>query len=375
LRSLSRRGAKVLATTHYGELKQFALSAGRFENASVEFDPVSLRPTYHLRIGVPGASNALDIAARLGMPPDLVQRARRYLGRERGEVEAATQQLDATQRQLSQQTEETRQKREEVEALKREYEARIQRVERESQRELERARREAKQLVENATKEADAALRELRKAARGTGAGENKDTENARGRLRTLRERVGAEERKGRGASNPEVQEQGTRGEGASKTPSSSTPATHGTDTPKVGQIVRLKTLDREGEVLKIENNRVEVRVGAMKIEVKIADLELVERADAIRGVGAIQARKAWSVAPEINLIGQDTVSALDELEKYLDDAVLAEKKEVRIVHGRGSGALRTAVHRFLKSNRTVEDYELAPQNEGGEGATVVKLG
>ncbi|RYG61302.1 endonuclease MutS2, partial [bacterium] len=104
LRVLSRRGAKVLATTHYGELKQFALSAGRFENASVEFDPVSLRPTYRLRIGVPGASNALDIAARLGMPPELVQRARRYLGREKVEAEAATQQLEATQRQLTEQT-------------------------------------------------------------------------------------------------------------------------------------------------------------------------------------------------------------------------------------------------------------------------------
>ncbi|MBW3637699.1 MAG: endonuclease MutS2, partial [Armatimonadetes bacterium] len=375
LRSLSRRGAKVLATTHYGELKQFALSAGRFENASVEFDPITLRPTYHLRIGVPGASNALDIAARLGMPPDLVQRARRYLGRERGEVEAATQQLDATQRQLSQQTEETRREREEVERLKREYEARIQRVERESTRELDRARREAKELVENATKEADAALRELRRAARGTGAGENKGTEQARGRLRTLRERVVAE-----GGSRRGEGEKGSGGvevEPATRHADSHSPSPLLPFSPslKAGQIVRLKTLDREGEVLKIENNRVEVRVGAMKIEVKLADLELVERNDTVPGVGAIQARKAWSVAPEINLIGQDTVSALDELEKYLDDAVLAEKKEVRIVHGRGSGALRTAVHRFLKSNRAVEDYELAPQNEGGEGATVVRLG
>ncbi len=369
LRSLSRRGAKVLATTHYGELKQFALSAGRFENASVEFDPVTLRPTYHLRIGVPGASNALDIAARLGMPPDLVQRARRYLGRERGEVEAATQQLDATQRQLAQQTEEARREREEVEALKREYEARIQRVERESQRELDRARREAKELVENATKEADAALRELRKAARGIGAGENKDTENARGRLRTLRERVqasGGDDKKERKEEKAGIQPPQNLSSFPSSLPLSQL---------QRGQIVRLKTLDREGEVLKIENNRAEVRVGAMKIEVKLADLEVVERNHTIRGVGAIQARKAWSVAPEINLIGQDTVSALDELEKYLDDAILAEKKEIRIVHGRGSGALRTAVHRFLKSNRAVEDYELAPQNEGGEGATVVKLG
>ncbi|HEX8463223.1 MAG TPA: endonuclease MutS2 [Abditibacterium sp.] len=364
LRSLSRKGAKVLATTHYGELKQFALSAGRFENASVEFDPISLRPTYHLRIGVPGASNALDIAARLGMPPELVQRARRYLGREHGEIESATQQLDATQRELSRQAEEVKSQREEVERLRRDYESRIKRVEQERDRELDRARRDAKQIVETASKEANAALRELRSAAQGNRS-ENKGTEAARGRLRNLGEKVNAF---GDGeAQKTPIQPQIPTSEPSEKTLS--------IGQIKVGQIVKLKSLDREGEVLRIENNRIEVRVGAMKIEVKAADLEATNHFGQVRGVGTIQARKAWMVPPELKLIGYDTVSAIEELEKYLDDAILAGMKSVRIVHGRGSGALRTAVHRFLKSHRAALDFELATQNEGGEGATVVNLG
>lgn len=368
LRSLSRRGAHVLATTHYGELKQFALSAGRFENASVEFDPQTLSPTYHLRIGVPGASNALDIAARLGMPLELVQRARRYLGRERVEAEAITAQLDATQRQLTEETEAARNERGRLEKLRQDYEARVQRVEQERQRELERARRDAKQIVADAQKEAQAALRELRSAAKGAPT-ENKGTEAARARLRGLEQKVaafGAGERRSGGAEEKEIE----------ATPS---PPLLRSSAPPLefqrGQTVKLKKLEREGEILRIENQKAEVRVGAMKITVPFSDLEALERTDMIRGVGAIQARKAWMVPPEINLIGMDSVSAVEEVEKYLDDATLAGLKQVRIVHGKGSGALRVAIHRFLKGHRAVLDYELAPANEGGEGATVVDLG
>lgn len=376
LRALSRRGAKVLATTHYGELKQFALSAGRFENASVEFDAVSLRPTYRLRIGVPGASNALDIAARLGMPPELVQRARKYLGREHVEAEAANQQLEATQRELSEQAEEARRQREEFERLRRDFEKRVQQIGLDKEREIERARREAKAIIDKASREADEVLRELRKAARAGQGGENKGTEQARGKLRGLRDQVASEEAKDR----PDLKNRWAAGHGREETTPTRAErplanAAPAAPTFKTGQIVKLKTLDREGEILRLENNRAEVRVGAMKIEVKLSDLEATNTQGNVRGVATIQARKAWSVPAELKLIGMDTVSALEELEKYIDDAVLAGMKEVRVVHGRGSGALRTAVHRFLKSSRSVDDYDLAPQNEGGEGATIVSLG
>lgn len=368
LRHLSRRGAKVVATTHYGELKQFALSAGRFENASVEFDPKTLRPTYHLRIGVPGASNALDIASRLGLPGELVNRARRYLGRDRVEAEAAAQRLDETQRELSAQTEEARREREEVASLRSLYEARLNKLENERDREIEKARREARLLVEQAQKEADETLKQLRLAARAgqvNGGRENKGTEEARHRLRTLRERVHAA---GKASPKPAANQVAL--------PSTKATAHTLTEPPRVGDIVKVRSLDREGEVLRVEGQRIEVRVGAMKIDLKLNDLESTKsRGSNITGVAGIQSRKGYTVPEELQLLGKTAAEAIDELEKYLDDALLAGKDEVRVVHGRGTGALRGAVHQYLRRHRSVDEYHLAPQNEGGEGATIVKLG
>jgi len=388
LRTLSRRGAKVLATTHYGELKHFAISAGRFENASVEFDTQSLRPTYHLRIGVPGASNALDIAARLGMPSDLVARARRYLGRDRMEAEAATVRLEETQRELQSQTDEIKRGREEVETLRRQYETQLASLASERQKELDKARREGRELVDAARSEADEALRELRRAARqgqSQGQGENKETEVARHRLRTLRERFeaaglpAAESLKPPAPrpDRPHVPAPPAPQVITSRTPNR--PVFKAPEPPppewKAGDLVHVKSIDRDGEILRLDGERAEVRVGVMKIEARVADFEPVKRAnDKVSGVAAIQSRKAWTVAPELHLLGKTTNEAIMELEQYVDDALLAGMAEIRVVHGRGTGALRQAVHRWLKSQRNVSEFELAPQNEGGEGATVVKL-
>jgi DNA mismatch repair protein MutS2 len=375
LRALSRRGAHVVATTHYGELKQFALSAQRFENASVEFDPRTLQPTYKLRIGVPGASNALDIAARLGMPPELVQRARKYLGTDRLESEAATQRLEETQRELTEQTEAVRREREEVERLRRDYERRLERAEAAREKELDKARREAREVIDRAQSEADEALRELRRATRATGGnGENRETEVARGRLRTLRERVVVstfDDKKERKREN-RVEETKKENSAPKNLPLSSPPVAPISVSP--GDIVTVKSLSREAEVLRVEGNRVELRVGAMKVEAKLADLTPT-KAGPVQGVGtAISTRKSWNVGDEINLIGQSSAEAIPALEKYLDDAILAGLPQIRIVHGRGSGALKRAVHEFLRGFGSRFSFETAPQNEGGEGATVVKL-
>ena len=369
LRALSRKGARVVATTHYGELKQFALSALRFENASVEFDPISLAPTYHLRIGVPGASNALDIAARLGMPADIIQRSRKYMGRERVENEAAAQRLEETQRDLSQQTAEMREARARVEDLERDYQRRIKLVEREKEKSIEAAKREARELVERAAREADQALRELRKA--GSAGGENKGTEAARAKLRGLREQVVKFD-----------------GNGAAPQTAPAQPAPHPSIVRgrlrakpkpahqwKTGDLVRVKSVDREGEIVGVSGDQLEVRVGAMKIAVPASDLDAAKRVGGVSGVGSIQARKGYLVAEEINVIGKRVDEAFEELEPYLDDAILAGKKTVRIVHGRGTGALRNAIHQFLKTARGVKSYALAEAAEGGEGATIVKLG
>ena len=371
LRALSRKGARVVATTHYGELKQFALSALRFENASVEFDPLTLGPTYRLRIGVPGASNALDIAARLGMPPDIIARSRKYMGRERVENEAAAQRLEETQRDLSNQADEMRAARARVEDLERDYERRIALVERERTKAIDAAKAEARALVENAAREADEALRELRKAAReGAKIGENKGTETARGKLRELREQVvnfdgqsAAPAQADKPAPHPSI----VRGRLRAKPKPERTFG--------VGDLVRVKSVDREGEVVSVGEERAEVRVGAMKIAVAWNDLDAAKSVAGVSGVGSIQARKGYVIADEINIIGKRVDEAFEELEPYLDDAVLAGKKSVRIVHGRGTGALRGAVHDYLRTVRAVKSYALAEAAEGGDGATVVKLG
>ena len=367
LRSLQRKGARIVATTHYGELKQFSLSSQRFENASVEFDPKTLGPTYRLRIGVPGASNALDIASRLGMPGDLIGRARRYLGTDRVEQEAIAQRLEQTQRELQSQIGEAERELATAERLRREYEGKLARVEREAQKEIEKAKSQARELVEAAQKEADEALRELRRAARESGgSGENKTTEDARGRLKTLRERVRAF---GEGEAPiqarvvlPKVSSSPKFGESLE------------VFAPKVGQIVRVKSLDREGEVVSLDNGKVEVRVGAMRLSLKPNEITAPRTSGAVSTVG-VQSRKTLNVPSEINLLGYSVEAALDEVSSYLDDAILADKKEVRLIHGRGTGALKSAIHKFLAGARGVSHFELAALNDGGEGATLVQLG
>jgi DNA mismatch repair protein MutS2 len=360
LRALQRKGAFILATTHYGELKQFALGAERFDNASVEFDNETLRPTYHLRIGVPGASNAIAIASRLGLSDDLANRARRYLGRDRNEAEAATQRLEETQREMREQTEETQAARDEVLRLQSEYESKLQRLQEQREAEIARAREEAQTVVRQAQAEADRILKDLRRVNK-----ESRETEVARGRLKTLRERVASESVK-------------TTGNGAGERQSTLAPVTKSTPALAAGDVVRVKSLNKEGVLLSAprDNGRVEVRVGSLRVEVRGEDIDIVggQKKNAPAFVAAMRLQKALSVPDEINLIGQTTDQALPELEKYLDDAILADTAEVRIVHGRGTGALRNAVHRVLKSYSAVREFHLAPQSEGGEGATIVKL-
>ena len=367
LRNLQRRGAQILCTTHYGELKHFSAGAERFENASVEFDAQSLGPTYRLRIGVPGASNALDITARLGMNPELVQRARKYLGRDRELAETAVQRLEETQRELEQQAEGVSREREEIERLRRDYENRVAKLEAQLEREREAARVQAAELVKNAEREADAALKELRAAAR-TGR-ESKATETARGRLRDLRERTSA------GEAAPTREKSAPQVLAGKKRAVPALPAQ--LEGLKKGDLVRVKSLGREAILLSEPEGekRVAVQVGAVKIDVNVTDLDAVKAPSGANGGFNVQVRKGIVAADELNLIGKNTQEALPELEKYLDDALLSDTKEIRIVHGKGSGVLRMFVRRWLQDQGSVRAVEYAPQNQGGEGATLAKLG
>ncbi len=391
LRHLQRRGVQVMATTHYGELKHFALSARRFRNASVEFDVKTLKPTYRLRIGVPGASNALDIASRLGMPNDLIGRARRYLGRDRQEAEAATQKLEETQRELSERSEEAQRERGEVERVRIEYSKQLEKLQAQIEEERAQSRREAETIVRKAQDEADAILRDLRTAAR-----ESKQTEDARQKLRDLKQKVGGSSgtttrNNGASSSSPRPNVLSARADKTSLFDEDTTQETidsdlaqpirtHSSDArngfPKVGDGVLVKSFNKEGVLLSLPDakNRVEVRVGAVKVQVDAKDVAGLKSSTGNAGVSRILIRKGVNVADEINLIGQNTEDALDELAKYIDDALLADTSPIRIVHGKGTGTLRKAIHNYLQRHSSVSEFNLAPSNEGGEGATIAVL-
>ena len=392
LRHLQRRGVQVMATTHYGELKHFALSARRFRNASVEFDVKTLKPTYRLRIGVPGASNALDIASRLGMPNDLIGRARRYLGRDRQEAEAATQRLEETQRELSERSQDALRERSEVEQVKIEYSKRLEKLQAQIEDERAVSRREAETIVRKAQEEADAILRDLRSAAR-----ESKQTEDARQKLRDLKQKVGASSGttpRTNGSSQVDSPRPNVLSARADKTSLFDEDTTQETidselaqpirtrssdarnGFPKVGDGVLVKSFNKEGVLLSLPDakNRVEVRVGAVKVQVDAKDVAGLKSSAGNAGVSRILIRKGVNVADEINLIGQNTEDALDELAKYIDDALLADTSPIRIVHGKGTGTLRKAIHSYLGRHSAVSEFNLAPSNEGGEGATIAVL-
>ncbi len=382
LRNLQRRGLQVLCTTHYGELKHFSASAERFENASVEFDAQSLGPTYRLRIGVPGSSNALDITARLGMPLELVARARKYLGRDRLEAEAATVRLEETQRELESRTGDIEREKREAEKLRREYERKLARLEIESERAVEAARRQAAAIVAQAEQEAGQALRELRAAARG--GRESRETESARGRLRSLRERMDVARQSQKPAPNTSANtsteaEAPNRAERRvlAQSDAGARAASAQAASWKKGDLVKVRTLGREAELLEDPSGRAEVtvRVGAIKLAVAVSDLETVRAPTGEAGSLGVMIRKGSGPGDELNLIGKNTGEALDELSKYLDDALLSNQKQIRIVHGRGSGTMRNFVQKWLRDQKNVASFEFAPMQEGGDGATVAKLG
>jgi len=370
LRHLARRKTLVVASTHFGELKRFALSAQRFENASVEFDEGSFRPTYHLQIGVPGSSNALHIAQRLGMPRNLVQRARRYLGEEHALSEEASRQLEAAGQDLREQQEALQRSRDEVQQLQREYERKLQRLEREKTQILARSQQELAETLERTQQEAEDILRQLRRQHK-----ESKETETARGRLKTLRAK-----------NHPFLQRKSTfNSPGVSAAPDVAAKSTFDTveeSEPeeqgsiakfRPGELVHVKQFNREGEVLSLPgvDGKMEVRIGAMKLRLEPFQLKSLRSRPAAPVRINVHVPDASS---EINLIGKTTDEAIYELEERMDAAVLAGLKTVWIVHGRGTGTLRKSVHQWLKSHHAVQKFGLAPLAEGGEGATVAHL-
>lgn len=373
LEELHQRRCLAIATTHYGQLKEFAYRHPGVANASVAFDPETLAPTFRLNIGVPGPSNALAIARRLGLSPHLVARARALIGEDQLRVEDMIRRLVAEREALESERTEAGRLRREAAALKLEYEAQARQQESRYQQALSRLQGEMRQAVLHARGQFDAIIRDLRGLAEASDRRElERGINELRERLRTVRREVEAQV-----------------GEGAP----SDLPVPGGRE-PSVAEVrpgsrVWIRRLGQHGTVLSAPDGsgQVQVQVGILRAAAKLDELVLVDEAAeerSGRGPAAggpergravdLATAKTVSFSPELDLRGLTVDEALASLDKYLDDAILAGARKVRLIHGKGTGALRDAVTQRLRAAKCVASFALAPPAEGGDGVTVAEL-
>jgi DNA mismatch repair protein MutS2 len=354
LEELQQLGARTLATTHYNELKAVAYAAERMTNASVEFDVKTLRPTFRLLIGEPGASNAFEIAQRLGLPRTIARRAKSYVDEDDMAVEDVIRRMERTRQRLSEETDLASEEREELAQLQRDYADRLEELNTRRRQAMEDGFAEAREIVQRAEESARAIIADLQRQPK-----QSKVTEQRRREVAQLRREV--EDR----AAQYEEQEEPAE------------PPPPDFDVAE-GDQVHVKPFSRDGIVVRrVDADHVLVEVGRMRVEAAVRDLRPPEEpisAEHQALAERLRISKQLSVPREVNLIGMTVDEAVMELEEYLDDAFLAGLDVIRIIHGKGTGALRRGVHEYLRTSRHVRSFTLAERTEGGEGATVVTL-
>jgi DNA mismatch repair protein MutS2 len=356
LEYLGRRGVRVIATTHYSELKTFGYLNERVENASVEFDVETLSPTYKLIIGVPGRSNAFIISRRLGMPEEVVQRATSYLTQDELRVEELIKRIEENR----QATEDARREAEAAKIragqIEAEYRERLRKLQEEKDAILLSARREARELLDDGRRLIDDTIGQLRKSLPGEAGEKAKEAREAlRGYAQEMDELLAPDEED----LCPIDEELASR--------------------LMPGSSVLLRKLNQRGVVLQRpdESGQVLVQVGILKVNMPLSDLELVEEKKVLpekSNISALTRSKSVHISPEIMLRGMTVDEALTALDKYLDDAYLAGLEKVRIIHGKGTGTLRVAISQYLNGHRYVCDFNLGGQGQGGTGVTVATL-
>lgn len=355
LENLRKRGTRIVATTHYSELKGYALRTAGVENASVEFDVETLRPTYRLLIGVPGKSNAFEISKRLGLADYIIDDARENISTDTLKFEELIQSLQEKSIKAENDARAVEILKLEAEKYKGKYEEKLYNLEKSRENALINAQREAKRLIKDAKEEADTILKNMRELERlGYSSEARQKLEEERKRLKDRLDK----------AEDVISSENLNQGEELKKV--------------NEGDEVFLPSLNQKVIVLSKPDNKGEVQVqaGIMKISVKIKDL----RASKVSNEEKKKIKKrelklrAASVASSVDLRGMDSEEAIYTVDKYLDDAYLAGLGEVTIVHGKGTGILRKAINDMLKRHPHVKNYRLGEYGEGGSGVTVVEL-
>jgi len=353
LNELHRRGTRGVVTTHYGELKEFATGRDRVENASVEFDLDTLEPTFRLVTGRPGRSYAFEIALRLGMPESIVSRAREFLAPEQRQTAELLRQLEESRQEAERRREEARKEAREASILKQRYEAELASLLDKKTALRERAAREAQELIRQVRREGEEIVRELR---RQINAGANREKEQAIQQARARIDELGA------GLPDPMVPET-AEGE---------------PERLDGGEAVFIPRFSQQGVTLgPSRDGEVQVQVGAVKVNLPLAEVRRMipaPRSTAPTAGMVVVQKTRDDVRTELDLRGLRAEEALSELEKYLDEAILAGLQRAYIIHGLGTGVLRAAVQNHLKGDGRIRSFRLGDRGEGGLGVTVVEF-
>ena len=359
LSHLHSQGVRAMATTHYSELKVYALSTQGVENASCEFDVETLRPTYRLLIGVPGKSNAFAISSKLGLPDYIIEKAKEQISQEDESFEDVLTSLEESRKTIESEQEEIEKYKEEVKNLKARLEAKEDRLDQQKEKILRNANEEAHRILREAKEYANQTMKIFNKAGKETLSAKELEAQREK-----LRKRVNDTGKKI-----------------ALKTPEKKKSSL----TPKdisLGDSVRVLSLNVKGTISSKPDAKgmVYVQMGILRSKVALSDLELIDEPVITgpslqkTGAGKIRMNKSASVRTEINLLGKTVDEAVAELDKYLDDAYLAHLSSVRVVHGKGTGALRKGVHNYLKRLKYVDNFHLAEFGEGDAGVTIVEF-
>ena len=360
LSHLHKRNIHTMATTHYSELKIYALSTPGVENACCEFDVESLRPTYRLLIGIPGKSNAFAISGKLGLPGYIIDDAKKRLSEQDVSFEDLLSDLEASRRTIEKEQAEIAAYKKEAETLKRQAVQKQEKLEEQRDRIIREANEKANAILREAKEVADETIRNFHKFGKENISAAEMEKERER-----LRKKI-----------------KDTSASASLKT--NKPKKTYKPSDFKLGESVKVLSMNLTGTIGSLPDARgnVTVQMGILRSQVNISDLEIIEEVSPYApkrmnrtAKSKIKMSKSLSVSPEINLLGKTVDEAVAELDKYLDDALLSHLNSVRVVHGKGTGALRKGIHEYLRRQKHVKSYRLAEFGEGDAGVTIVELG
>ena len=360
LKTLLNRHVTTMATTHYSELKVFALTTDQVCNACCEFDVATLSPTYRLLIGIPGKSNAFAISGKLGLPAHIIEEAKKNIDVQEQNFEELIADLETSRATIEKEQEELSAYKAQVESLKKRLEEKHDNIAKQKERILNEANEKAQNILQDAKDYADHTIRTMNKLSKFSGV-DMKALEQERSRVRD------------------KLNQSNNRKKAA---PTAQKAKVYAASDFKQGDSVHVRSLDLKGTVVSQPNSKGElsIQMGILKSRIHFSDLEPIDE-EVIdtpminkTGSGKIKMNKAAHVNTSINLIGETVDEAMIDLDKYLDDAYLAHIPNVTIIHGRGTGALRKAVHEKLRKSKYVKSYRLGTFGEGETGVTIVEF-